>query len=73
MDNALGCSLVEQTACLKSCRISRSTVLGLYGLTDNADGGLKLRTNSAITHACLFVGDDSLFLTFNVRHVLSSV
>ncbi len=42
MDNALGCSLVERSAS-RSCRISRSTVLGLYGLTDNADGGLKLQ------------------------------
>ena len=73
MDNTLGDSAVEQAASSERSSIGLCTVLCFYCIMDCTRCGLELRAYCTIAQTSFFVGDDSLLLTFNVRHVLSSI
>ena len=68
MDDALGSSLVEQTASMLSLGVSLNAVAGSDSLADRANGGLQLAFDSLVALASLLGGDDALLLRFDVSH-----
>ena len=69
VDDALGGSLVEQTASLVGSGLGGLDVIGLNGGADGLDGGLELGTDSLVALTRLLSGDDALLLRLDVSHV----
>ena len=69
MDDALGGSLVEQTASLVGSGLGGLDVIGLNGGADGLDGGLELGADSLVALTRLLSGDDALLLRLDVSHV----
>ena len=67
--DALGGSLVQETAGLVGGSLSGLDVLGLDGGADGLDGGLQLGADCAVADASLLGGDDALLLRLDVSHV----
>ena len=68
VNDALAGGLVEQAACMQRGLVCGNAVLGLDGFARGAHGGLELGLDGLVAHTSLLVGQDTLFLTFDIRH-----